>query len=63
MAALNQAEAIALLRAALAPFAEAAGDVDEYADDKHPIWETWPAMGITAGHLRAAAGAMERTKP
>ena len=50
----QQAARIAELEAALRPFAEAADDLDEHADDKHHIWEAPAAMGITAGHLRAA---------
>jgi hypothetical protein len=54
----QQAE-IARLRAALAPFAAAAADLDDSADDKHHLWESAAAMGLTAGHLRAAAKALK----
>ena len=47
---------------ALEPFGCAADDLDKYADDKHEIWESPAAMGITAGHLRAARALLARVK-
>jgi len=54
-AALEAAEAERdALRMALAPFAEAAENLDEDHRDNSPIWETPAAMGIDAIHLRHA---------
>lgn len=39
---------------ALEPFAEAADDLDDNAQDQHDIWEHPASMNITIGNLRAA---------
>ncbi len=47
------------LRAALAPFAAAADDLDDAHSDNNGIWEAPAAMSITAGDLRHAASLLD----
>lgn len=57
--ALEAADArAAAVEALLRPFAEAAEDLDDDHLDRHDIWESAAAMGITAGDLRAVLRAL-----
>lgn len=65
--AVNQAliasqERERVLREALAPFADAADDLDESHSDGHNVWESPAAMSIYAGCLRNAKEVFQSTE-
>ena len=53
------AKEIERLRAALGPFADVEPDLHDKAEDRDHLWESPAAMGLTAGHIRAAREALK----
>lgn len=49
------------MEGALRPFSDACDDLADDHRDNSPIWESYAAMGIDAGHLRAARAALSQT--